>query len=146
MPDKSNKEVIEFQPFEGMWLTSPSGAVACSKVINGRLLIPYSHGNDGKLTGHYFDCRVVAETLFCRFERFDSNEQGVLFLKIAPNFTLKGGWWLNQHVSQAVLQDITKLSAEMPQMKQSVWILMPKETTRPWAEKYFNADPPWTAL
>jgi hypothetical protein len=78
--------------FEGMWLVSkPTGAVACAKTINGKLLIPQSFSEEKKLAGHYYDCQVIEKTLFCRFEHFDSAVAGVLFLTAAPNETLKGG-------------------------------------------------------
>lgn len=123
--------------FEGMWLTSPSGGIACAKAINGELLVPYSHSEDKKLAGHYFDCRVVGGTLFGRFERFGSGESGVLFLAVGENFTLKGGWWTDDNLSEIIQRDITKATAALPGMVQTVWVLMPKAKTPPWATQYF---------
>jgi hypothetical protein len=72
MKDTSGTKNALFRQFEGLWLMSPSGIVACAKVVNGQLLIPHSKNNEGsKLAGHYFDCRVVGKTLFSRFERLD---------------------------------------------------------------------------
>ena len=146
MADKSKPENSEFLPFEGMWLVSPDGAVACAKIINGKLLIPYSHGNEGKLTGHYYDCHLIGNKLVSRFQRFDSNVGGFLVLAIGPNRTLQGGWWVDKDIPQAVREDISNLSDSLPRMVRSVWVFMPKEKTHPWAEKYFQADPPWAAL
>jgi hypothetical protein len=129
--------------FEGMWLaTKPSGLVACAKVINGKLLIPYSFGRGEKLTGHYYDCRVVGEKIFCRFEQFDSAVAGVVFLAVAPNETLKGGRWMNDKISEAVRRDISCLSESLPDMQLTVWVRIPNKETPQWAEKYFNEDWP----
>jgi hypothetical protein len=133
----------KFRPFEGMWLaTKPSGAVACAKVINGKLLIPYSSSGAEKLTGHYYDCHVIEGTLFCRFEHFDSASAGVLFLTLAPNETLKGGRWMNDQISEAIRRDISCLSESLPGMQPTVWVRIRDKETPPWAEKYFLEDWP----
>jgi hypothetical protein len=130
----------QFEPFEGQWLmTNPSGAVACAKVINGVLMIPYSF-SEGRLTGHYYGCLIVRNTLFCRFEHFDKAFAGVLFLSIAPNETLKGGRWLNHQIPGIDKLDISGLSESMPGMKPVVWIRTRKNETPEWAEKYFKDD------
>jgi hypothetical protein len=133
----------EFHPFEGLWLaTKPSGALAWAKVINGELLIPYSFGGEGKLTGHYYGCRLNGKTLFRRFEQFDSAVAGVLLLTIAPNETLKGGRWMNEQISEAVRQDISCMCESLPGMQPTVWVRIRGKETPPWAEKYFLEDWP----
>lgn len=130
-----------FHPFEGFWLaTKPSGAIAYAKVINEKLFIPYSFGEE-KLAGHYYDCQVIEKTLFCRFEQFDSAASGVLFLDLVSNETLKGGRWLNSEIPEIARQDISVLSESLPGMQAVVWLRMNKETP-PWAEKYFAEDWP----
>jgi hypothetical protein len=129
--------------FEGMWLVSkPTGAVACAKIINGKLLIPQSFSEGKKLAGHYYDCRVIEKTVFCRFEHFDSAVAGVLFLTVAPNETLKGGRWMNNQISEAVQKDISQLSESLPGMQPVVWIRILNKETPQWAEKYFLEDWP----
>jgi hypothetical protein len=128
--------------FEGLWLVSkPAGTVACAKTINGRLLIPYSFSEE-KLTGHYYGCRIIGNTLFCHFEHFDKAFAGVLFLTVAPNETLKGGRWMNDQISEAVLQDISRVSESLPGMQPVVWIRIRNKETPYWAEKYFLEDWP----
>ena len=132
-----------FHPFEGMWLaTRPAGAVICAKVVNGKLLVPYSFGGDGKLTGHYFDCQVFKGTLFCRFEHFDSALAGIIFLTVAPNETLKGGRWMKEQILESIQQDIFCLSESLPGMQPIVWVRILGKETPPWAEKYFTDDWP----
>lgn len=129
--------------FEGMWLASkPAGAVACVKIINGELLIPYSFGGEGKLTGHYYGCRIFKETLFCRFEQFDSAVAGALFLSVGPNETLRGGRWMRDQLSEAVRREISCLSESLPGMQPVVWIRIRNKETPQWAEKYFCEDWP----
>jgi hypothetical protein len=132
----------QFRPFEGFWLTTkPSGAIACAKIIDERLFVPYSFGKDGKLTGHYYDCQVVGKTLFCRFEQFDSAVGGVLFLNPGSDETLKGGRWLNNKIPEIVRHDLPSLSDSLPGMQAVVWVRMNKETPE-WAKKYFTEEWP----
>jgi hypothetical protein len=128
--------------FEGAWVSSPSGNRAYAKVVNGQLLIPYSRSEESKLVGHYFNCRVVGNKLVCCFERFEPYTSGVLFLKLGPNHTLKGGWWLNKNLPQAVQDDISQISENLPEMVHCVWILMPKAKVPKWAGEYFAKDNP----
>jgi hypothetical protein len=133
----------KFRQFEGMWLaTKPSGAVACAKMINGQLQIPYSFSGKEKLAGHYYGCHVVGKTLFSHFEELDSAVSGVLFLSVAPNDTLKGGRWMNKQVPEAIRQDIFCLSESLPGMQPVVWVRIQNRETPQWAEKYFNEDWP----
>lgn len=137
------KSADRFRPFEGMWLaTNPSAAIVCAKVIKSRLLIPYSFGNPERLTGHHYDCQVVGEILYCRFENFDSANAGVMFLSVGPNYTLKGGRWANNQISEADRQDFSRWSESLPGMRPVVWIHCPKRETPHWAEKYFQEDWP----
>lgn len=40
--------------FEGVWGSSPSGNMAYAKVVNGKLLIPYSRSEESKLAGNEY--------------------------------------------------------------------------------------------
>jgi hypothetical protein len=132
-----------FRPFEGMWLaTHPSGAITCARLVKDRLLIPYSFGNPEKLTGHYFDCRVIGETLYCRFEHFDSALAGVMFLTIGSDDKLEGGRWTTDQISEADQKDHARWSAALPGLKPVVWIRILNKPTPAWAEKYFAEEWP----
>ncbi len=126
--------------FEGAWVSSPSGNRCYAKVVKGRLLIPYSRSEENKLAGHYFNCCLVGNKLVCRFERFDPYAAGVLFLKLGPNRTLMGGWWLNENLPESIQNDISQISDNLPEMVRSVWVLMPKAKTPAWAKEYFLKD------
>jgi hypothetical protein len=138
-----SSNAIAFQPFEGMWLASyPAGAIYCARTVGGQLLVPYSFGNPEKLTGHYFDCRVVGGKLYCRFEHFDSAQAGVMFLTVGPNHTLQGGRWNNDQLSETDQKDFSRWSAALPGMKAVTWIRILNKPIPDWAERYFREDWP----
>lgn len=126
--------------FEGAWISSPSGGIAYSKVANGRLLIAYSRSEESKLAGHYFNCCLVGNKLVCQFERFEPYASGVLFLKLGPNHTLQGGWWLIKDIPKSIQDDFSQISENLPGMVRCVWILMPKAKIPRWAKEYFAKD------
>jgi hypothetical protein len=128
-----------FRPFEGFWLaTKPSGAVAYAKTIEEKLRIPYSYAQD-RVSGHYYDCRVIESTLFCRFEQFDSALAGVMFLELISNETLKGGRWFSDKTPDIVRRDIVSLGGSIPGMQPIVWVRMNNKIPE-WAERYFIDD------
>lgn len=126
--------------FEGAWVSSPSGNKTYAKVVNGRLLIAYSRSEESRLAGHYFNCRLIGNKLVCQFERFEPYASGVLFLKLGPNHTLHGGWWLNENIPRAIQEDLSQISENLPGMVRCVWILMPKAKVPKWAKEYFAKD------
>lgn len=135
--DKKHSEDA-FQPFVGMWLcTNPSGAIICAKVVDGKLLIACSYASKGKLTGHYFDCRVVDGRLYCRYENFDSALAGVSYLAVESDAKLKGGRWPNDQIPEAVQQDFSKWSETLPGMLPVSWVHILTFATPEWATKYF---------
>jgi len=138
--DDDQSELLRL--FEGAWVLSPSGNRAYAKVVKGQLLIPYSRSEESKLVGHYFNCRLFGNKLVCHFERFEPYTPGVAFLKLGSNHTLKGGWWLNKNIPEAIQNDISQISENLPKMIQFVWILMPKVKTPKWAREYFAKDSP----
>jgi hypothetical protein len=143
MDSERKTSKTRLKSFEGMWLmTRPSGAIACAQFVNGKLLIPYSFGDQGKLTGHYYDCRVVGETLLSRFEQFDSAVSGVLFLNPGANETLKGGRWSGNKVPQTILKGVAGLFELFSAMEPTVWVWMQQKERPEWAERYFREDWP----
>jgi hypothetical protein len=135
--DKKNS-ADTFRLFEGMWLaTNPSGTIICAKVVDGKLLIACSYASKGNLTGHYFDCRVAAGRLYCRFENFDSALAGVAFLAVGPDEKLKGGRWANDEIADVVRQDCSQWSEALPGMKPVSWVRILTFATPEWANKYF---------
>ena len=127
--------------FEGAWL-GQSGNIAYAKVVKGELLIPYSRSEESKLAGHYFNCCLVDNKLVCRFERFEPYASGILFLRLGPNHTLRGGWCLTENLPQEFQKDISLIPDNFPKMVRCVWIRMPKAKIPTWAKEYFAKDSP----
>ncbi|HEU5124432.1 MAG TPA: hypothetical protein VFW05_10250 [Verrucomicrobiae bacterium] len=123
-------------------ITKPSGAIACAKFTSKNLLLPYSFGNEGKLSGHYYDLRIDGKKLIGRFEQFDSAGSGVFFLEVGPNQTLVGGRWIKDRVPENVECDLSKLTDSLPGMESVVWLRMPRAETPDWAQKYFDEEWP----
>jgi hypothetical protein len=126
--------------FEGTWLMSPSGNVAYAKVVKGQLLIPYSRSEESKLSGHYFNCHLVANRLLCRFERFEPYAAGILFLRLGPNHTLRGGWCLNENLPQEYQKDVSMICETSPKVVRCVWIRKLNAEVPDWAKEYFAKD------
>jgi hypothetical protein len=126
--------------FEGAWIASPSGKRCYAKVVGQKLLIPYSKSEEDRLAGHYFNCQLFGNKLVCRFERFDPYAAGIIFLKLGPHRTLKGGWWWNKDIPDAIQDAPSQISDDLPGMVPSVWVLMPKAKTPAWAKEYFRKD------
>jgi len=126
-----------------MWLmTRPAGAIACARFTGKHLLLPYTFGNETKLSGHYYDLRINGKKLVGRFEQFDSIVGGVFFLEVGPDQTLIGGRWLNNQVPESVKGDLSKLTDSLNGMESAVWLHMPRSETPVWAKKYFDEDWP----
>jgi len=143
MPNSGqNKNRADIHSFEGMWLLSPGGIVACAEVIKGKLLIPFSFSGKDKLSGHFYDCHLKGEKLFCRFEHFDSAESGALFLAAGLNQTLTAGQWTHDKIPPTILKDISTLSESLPGRQAVVWVRILDAPTPSWAEKYFSEDWP----
>jgi hypothetical protein len=130
--------------FEGAWLMSTSGNVAYAKVVKGQLLIPYSRSEESKLSGHYFNCRLVGNKLVCRFERFEPFAAGILFLRLGPNHTLQGGWCLDEKLPKEYQnqKDVSTIPENSPNIVRCVWIRMLKAKIPTWAKEYFKKDFP----
>ena len=135
---------MRFRPFEGMWLLRnyPTGALACGKIVDGKLFIPFSFSEQKKAVGHCYDCHVVGGKLVCRFEHFDSATSGALCLAVGPNHTLTGRRWLKDQIPDSFLQNIITLPDSLPSKQDVVWIRVLDKELPAWAQKYFTEDWP----
>lgn len=129
---------IDLAFFEGIW-KSDSGGTYCARIVEGELLIPYCYRGDRELTAHYYNCRLIAETLFSRFRWFDTYTAGYAFLRIKSDDMLIGGWWFRNSIPPEISIDISRINDSIPGMRNIVWRRDKKSGRMPdWAESYFK--------
>ena len=132
-------ENIEWKSFEGVWKNKASGSTYYARVVEGELYMPYCYHGDTELTGHYYNFRLIGETLFGRFKWFYRPPSGYFYMKVESKDRLVGGWWLNEDVPNEILNDISRLNASVPWMTES---RLDKESGQrkfpSWAEEYFR--------
>lgn len=124
--------------FQGIWKSS-SGSACCARIVNGQLYIPYSYHDDGHLTGHYYQCTVVNDSMFGRFKWFDSHISGYAYFKVVNANKITGGWWYSEDVPMEIRGDILRIDDSLPDMNEFTWTRNKHRKDFPkWAEKYFD--------
>ncbi len=128
-----------FADFEGIWKSDDVGSLYCMRIIDDRILVPYSYGHRQDITGHYFDCRVEAGILFARFEWFKRNIAGCLFLGHENKDLLAGGWWYQRAIPPEIDSNLAMLRAALPGMKTFTLLRSDRQDGFPvWAIEYFD--------
>jgi hypothetical protein len=136
------KFTLEF--FEGVWTSVPVGSTYYARIVDGELFMPYCYGGDTDLTGHYYNLRVVGETLIGRFEWFDgSGISGYALNKVVSTDMLKGAWWYAEDIPEQILrealQDVSKITMTLPRKNEISFYRGPPGKKFPkWAEEYFR--------
>jgi hypothetical protein len=124
--------------FVGMWETN-EGSLLCARVIEDDLRVPYCYHGRDRLTAHYYSCSLIDETLYAKFEWFNSAIAGYGFLRTEKADQLVGGWWYAEDVPREVRQDISKLRLSNDGMYPTRWTRVKGRTKFPaWAEDYFS--------
>ncbi len=141
----STQTKVDLTLFEGVWEDQVSGSTYCARIIDGELFMPYSYGSDSYLTGLYYNCRLIGETLFSRFKWLDISRwfalgtSGYSFLKIESENKLVGGWWFSDDISSDLANDFSRLNDSVPGMTMSILKRHSANKQFPsWAEKYFR--------
>jgi len=130
---------IDLRAFQGVWRDRESRSVFYVRIVNGDLVIPYCYGGFQGLTGHLYNCRVIGRTLFSRFEWFESPISGYMFLRSESYVQINGGWWYKEDVPQDVINDISKVSDDLPDMNRLSLDRVTTSTKFPAdVEKYFK--------
>jgi len=122
--------------FEGAWSSPDTGSHYYVRAVRGELLAPYCYGGDSELTSHFFDFRRLGDTLFGHFEWFQSSISSFLFLRRESENRLRGGWWYDADLPQAVARDFLKVNDTIPGMTP---LTLDREirAAPEWAERYF---------
>lgn len=129
---------VSLKEFEGIWV-SDLDTTLCVRVVNGNLCIPYSYHSQETLTGHYFDCSVKGNIFVGRFEWFEENISGYVYLSKISDDCLEGGWWYSESVPLELWQDPNKLNETIPGMQYIIYRKIPQSKPFPyWAERYFK--------
>jgi hypothetical protein len=134
--------------FEGMWRSNRTNSIYCARFLGGELRVAYCWDSDSHLTGHYYNCRLLGDTLFGRFEWFNRDVMGYVFLRVVDDDHLSGGWWYREDVPEdARINDVVKLNRSLPGMYESEWTRIKERREFPkWADEYFrkfSADSRW---
>jgi len=132
-------ENLELKFFEGIWKNRETGSTYCARVVGGELYMPYCYHGDTELTGHYYNFRLIGNTLFGRFRWFYRPPSGYFYLRVESKDRLVGGWWSNEDIPNEIIIDISRLNASIPWMTESVLNKESKNRQFPsWAEEYFR--------
>ncbi len=131
---------VDLDFFEGVWKNKETESIYCARVIDGKLFMPYSYENDGQLTGHYYNLKLIGDTLFGRFKWFATDYiSGYVLLKAESKDKLVGGWWHAEDVPNEVKVDISRITASMAGMIVSTLERKSKLKRCPsWAEEYYT--------
>jgi hypothetical protein len=131
---------LELKFFEGMWRNKATGSTYYARVVNGELFMPYCYHGNTHLKGHYYNLRVIGETLVGRFEwLYGSRISGYALQKVESKNKLVGGWWYSQDVPDEVLNDLSRIDISVPGMNESILERDARIKRFPqWAEEYFR--------
>ena len=110
-----NRE-IDLHFFEGVWKDIEIGSTFYAKIIGGNLQIPYCYETSTELTAHYYNCRLVGDSLFARFEWFNGFISGYGFFTVESENRLTGGWWYSEDLPFEMRQDISRINSSIPGM------------------------------
>jgi hypothetical protein len=144
LPQVGSSERLTLEFFEGAWISEPEGSTYYARVVDGELFMPYCYGGDASLTGHYYNLRVVGETLVGRFEWLKgSSISGYAMNKVVSDDLLTGAWWYAQDLPKEVLRealhDVSKITMTLPRKNEISFHRSPNPNRFPkWAEDYFR--------
>lgn len=60
-----------------------------------------SYGISKKLTAHYYNCKLIGNTIYSRFKWFDNeNIRGYSIYEIVNEKKIVGGWWMEEDIPE----------------------------------------------
>lgn len=134
-----NKSEYNLEFFEGIWHLGSSNSIYYAKIINNELLIPYLYNEDIEMPAHYYNCKLIGDTLFARFAWFSRDISGYIFLKIESEDRLVGGWWYSEDVPQEIRNNIVLINETIPRMVPMHLERVKEKKTEPkWIQEYFK--------
>ena len=137
--DKVNKDEYNLEFFEGIWCDESDGTIFYAKIINDELLMPYLYTNDPDCPAHHYNCKLIGNTLFARFEWFSEDISGYTVLKIESEDKLVGGWWYSHSIPDEIRSNMTLISETIPGMVPERWKRIKEKRSEPkWVREYFK--------
>ncbi len=134
-----NKSEYNLEFFEGIWQEKQLGTILYAKIINNELSMPYLFSNNPLCPAHYYNCKLIGNTLFARFEWDSGDISGYTFLKIESEDELVGGWWFSEDIPQEIRNNIFLISEKIPGMVPIDWKRIKEKKTEPkWIREYFK--------
>jgi hypothetical protein len=127
--------------FEGGWYNTETESTHYAKVINEVLYIPYCYAGNDELTAHYFNLKLIDDTLIGRFEWFQRSVYGFSFFKIIDNDTIEGGWWYAEDMPKQNFDNYWAERGKIGNMVKSKRVRIKNLTYDnypEWAKEYFK--------
>lgn len=138
----SDSKYMYNNPFDlrqlcGIWYDEDSDTKMYIQLINNVLFMPYSYNGDPNLTAHYYNCKIVDNTIYARFEWFKYPNSGVAIYEIVNNIEITGGWWMGDDVPG----DISNIQKDKFSMVKVHWKKIGVLTNLPSSvTKYFESQ------
>ena len=135
-----NKSGYNIEFFKGVWEDESDGSILYAQVIDNELFMPYLYENDPDCPAHYFNCKLIGNTLFARFEWAEERDiSGYAFFNIESEDMLIGGWWYDRNVPQEIRNNIALISKTIPGMESMAWKRVKEKKIEPkWIQEYFK--------
>jgi hypothetical protein len=141
-PLLNTNKVIDLSSFEGVWRDSITGTTMYPRVVNGQLLGPYCYYGNSELTGHFYNCKLIGDTLFARFRWFKTEVSGYLYGQIKSEDRINriiGGWWFSEDLPPEALKGIVAPDFSLPGINRLNLIRITEfENIPSWVNDYFE--------
>jgi hypothetical protein len=134
------QEADDLRFVEGAWYAKHSGSHLYARIIKGRLVMPYCYAGDDSLIARFYNFRRIEETIFARFQWFNSSTtRGYSKVTIQSQDHLVGGWWYAPEILEELGVEMTPgVTPPSPQMHPWDLTRLRKKSIPKWAEDYFK--------
>ena len=124
---------------EGLWTNEQRPeSLYCARVVDGDLLVPYSHHSRDQLDSHFHELGRFGDTIVGRFSWFNQPIGGYLSLEVVSHDRLVGQWWYGEDFPGGLEPNPSVLkSASTTGWSISLKRIKPPTTLPPWVEDYF---------
>jgi len=135
----STEEPIDFKAFEGVWRDRQDGTTVCIRIVNEKILAPYSYGDMGGLTAHIYNFKILGRTILARFEWFKFPISGYITLSVNSSNHLSGSWWYDENMRIENMAELAETNLVMSEMYEISLERQDYSSFPTWAEEYFKS-------